>query len=161
MKVSARLTDWEEMAVRKPRPSAGMTVDWQMKPLTELTNWAASSPCSSLLDTSVTLSMHTAAGSPCRREEEGGSSVRSRLKTSAGTTTTTTTTHLMAAQLEVEQVQVLRPFGGETGSDGHRGHVAHEPEVKGQRAVVLRVAEEAVAVTARVFLPEKYDQVQN
>lgn len=158
MKVSARLTDWEEMAVRKPRPSAGMTVDWQMKPLTELTNWAASSPCSSLLDTSVTLSMHTAAGSPCRREEEGGSSVRSRLKTT--TTTTTTTTHLMAAQLEVEQVQVLRPFGGETGSDGQRGHVAHEPEVKGQRAVVLRVAEEAVAVTARVFLPEKDDQVQ-
>lgn len=29
--VSARLMDWEEMAVLKPRPSAGMMVDWQMK----------------------------------------------------------------------------------------------------------------------------------
>lgn len=69
MKVSARLTDWEEMAVRKPRPSAGMMVDWQMKPLTEFMNWAASSPCSSLLEMSVTLSVHTASSSPCKEGE--------------------------------------------------------------------------------------------
>lgn len=66
MKVSARLMDWEEMAILNPRPSAGMMVDWQMKLSTELTNWAESL-CSSLLDTSVTLSVQTAALFPCSR----------------------------------------------------------------------------------------------
>ena len=52
--------DWEEMASLKPRPSAGMMVDWQMKLSTELTKWA---PLlwSSLPDTSVTLSVQMAA----------------------------------------------------------------------------------------------------
>lgn len=59
----------------------------------------------------------------------------------------------MAAQLEVEQVEVLCPFGGEAGSHRQGGHVVHGAEVKGQRAVVHCVAEEAVAVAARVFLP--------
>lgn len=53
-------------------------------------------------------------------------------------------------------MKVLCPFGGETGSHGQRGHVTHGAEVKGQRAVVLRVAEETVAVTARVFLPKAH-----
>lgn len=60
MKVSARLMDCEEMAILKPRPSAGMMVDWQMKLSTELTNWAMSL-WSSTLDTSVTLSVQIAA----------------------------------------------------------------------------------------------------
>lgn len=153
MKVSARLTDWEEMAVRKPRPSAGMMVDWQMKPLTELTNWAASSPCSSLLEMSVTLSVQTASSSPCRWVKDGGRLLRWRLR-APPPLLPALPTHLMAAQLEVKQVEVLCPFGGETGSYGQRGHIAHGAEVKGQRAVILRVAEEAVAVTARVFLPK-------
>lgn len=67
MKVSARLTDWEEMAILKPRPSAGMMVDWQMKLSTELTNWATSL-CSSLLDTSVMLSVQVAALLPCHKQ---------------------------------------------------------------------------------------------
>ena len=66
MNVSARLTDWEEMAILKPRPSAGIMVDWQMKLSTELTNWAGSLS-SSLLDTTVTLSVQTAALFPCRQ----------------------------------------------------------------------------------------------
>lgn len=152
MNVSARLTDWEEMAVRKPRSSAGMIVDWQMKLLTELTNWALSSPCSSLLETSVTLSVHTAASSPCRRVKEGGWLLQRCLK--APPPLPPLPTHLMATQIEVEQVQVLCPFGGKTGSHSQRGHIAHGAKVKGQRAVVLRVAEEAVAVTAWVFLPK-------
>lgn len=61
----------------------------------------------------------------------------------------------MATQAHVEQVEVLCAFGGETRSDGQRGHVAHRAEVKGQRAVVLRVAEEAVAEASRVFLEKK------
>lgn len=64
----------------------------------------------------------------------------------------------MAAQLEVEQVQVLCPFGGKTGSHSQRGHVAHGAEVKGQRAVALSVAVEAVAVTARVLLQKAKDK---
>ena len=35
-KVSARLMDWEERAVFKPLPLAGMIVDWQMKVFTAL-----------------------------------------------------------------------------------------------------------------------------
>lgn len=66
MKVSARLMDWEEIAILKPRPSAGMMVDWQMKLSTELTNWTESL-WSSLLDTSVTLSVQIAALFPCSR----------------------------------------------------------------------------------------------
>ncbi len=66
MKVSARLMDWEEIAILKPRPSAGMMVDWQMKLSTELTNWAESL-WSSLLDTSVTLSVQIAALFPCSK----------------------------------------------------------------------------------------------
>lgn len=73
----------------------------------------------------------------------------------------------MATQAHVEQVEVLCAFGGETRSDGQRGHVAHRAEVKGQCAVVLRVAEEAVAEAPRVFLEKKkhttlhYDIIYN
>lgn len=61
----------------------------------------------------------------------------------------------MATQAHVEQVEVLCAFGGETRSNGQRGYVAHRAEVKGQRAVVLHVAEEAVAEAPRVFLEKK------
>lgn len=63
-------------------------------------------------------------------------------------------THPTATQADVEQVKVLCAFRGETRPDGERGHVAHGAEVKGQRAVVLRVGEGAVAVTLRMFLKE-------
>lgn len=62
--------------------------------------------------------------------------------------------YLVATQADVEQVKVLCAFGGETRADGHRGHVAEGAEVKGQRTVVLRVDEGAVAVAPRVFLKD-------
>ena len=62
--------------------------------------------------------------------------------------------YLVATQAHVEQVEVFCSLRGETGPDGHRGHVTQRAEVKGQRAVVLRVGEGAVAVALRVFLTE-------
>lgn len=62
--------------------------------------------------------------------------------------------YLVATQAHVEQVEVFCAFRGETRPDGHRGHAAQRAEVKGQRAVVLRVGEGAVAVASRVFLTE-------
>lgn len=58
----------------------------------------------------------------------------------------------MSAQAHVEQVEVFGAFGGEARADRQRDDVAHGAEVKGQRAVVLREGEGAVAVAARVFL---------
>lgn len=58
----------------------------------------------------------------------------------------------MATQADVEEVEVFCALRGETRADGERGHVAQSAEVKGQRAVLLRVGERAVAVAARVFL---------
>lgn len=66
--------DCEEMAILKPRPSDGMMVDWQIKLSTEFTNWAASL-WSSLLDTSVTLSVQTAALFPCSQRQNESLSV--------------------------------------------------------------------------------------
>lgn len=62
--------------------------------------------------------------------------------------------YLVATQAHVEQVEVFCSLRGETRPDGHRGHAAQRAEVKGQRAVVLRVGEGAVAVASRVFLTE-------
>lgn len=64
-------------------------------------------------------------------------------------------TYLVATQADVEQVKVFGAFRGETRPDGQRAHVAQGAEVKGQRTVVLRVGEGAVAVATRVFLKEK------
>lgn len=168
MKVSARLMDWEEMAIRKPRPSAGMMVDWQMKLSTELTN-CAESLRSSLLDTSVMLSVHTAALSPCGADGQTARKTIScqlpwlrlshitspDVEQAAVRMYVTVMSHLVATQAHVEQVEVLCAFGGETRSDGQRGHGAQRAEVKGQRAVVLRVVEEAVTEAPRMFLKKK------
>ena len=58
-KVLARLMDWEDRAVWRPLPVAGMMVDWQMKVLTALVA-SAFSPWPSLEVRSVTLSEHSA-----------------------------------------------------------------------------------------------------
>lgn len=66
--MSARVMDCEESAVRKPRPLAGIIVDWQMKVLTAL----APSPLSlweSSMDRSVTLSVHS-ANWPLKRNQQ-------------------------------------------------------------------------------------------
>ncbi len=67
-KVSARLMDWDDSDVLKPRPSAGMMVDWHTKVSTKLLR-SVDSFCRSLLDRSVTLSVHTATFLPCEREQ--------------------------------------------------------------------------------------------
>lgn len=63
--------------------------------------------------------------------------------------------YLVATQANVEQVKVLCAFRGETWSDGQRSHITQGAEVKGQRPIVLRVGEGAVAVAAGVFLKKK------
>ena len=61
-------------------------------------------------------------------------------------------TYLMATKADVEYSKVLCAFRGETWPNGQQGHIAHGTEVKGQRAVVVCVSEEAVVVAARVIL---------
>lgn len=138
------------MAVLKPRPSAGMMVDWQMKLAAELTNCSL---CSSLLDTSVTLSVQTAALFPCSARH--GRNLFGCRRRQNGDGEASALPYLVAAQADVEQVKVLGAFGGETGADGQRGHVAQRAQVKGQRTIVGRVGEGAVAVAARVFLKRR------
>ena len=53
------MMDWEDRAVWRPLPVAGMMVDWQMKVLTALVA-SAFSPWPSLEVRSVTLSEHSA-----------------------------------------------------------------------------------------------------
>lgn len=66
-KVSARLMDWEDRAVLKPRPSDGIIVDWQRKASTELPSWP---PSASSLGRFVTLSLQTAALWPWQKTDE-------------------------------------------------------------------------------------------
>lgn len=153
--VSARLMDCEESAVWKPRPLAGIIVDWQMKVLTEL----APSPFSlweSVTDRSVTLSVHTASWplDKEREQTEKGVAIHPH-KLLKGQyfllvcvcVCVFISSHLSPTQADVKLVEVLGSFGGEARTVHQRSHRPEEAEVKSQSGVALGVGEVTVAVT--------------
>lgn len=58
----------------------------------------------------------------------------------------------MATEADIEQVEILCAFRGETGPQDQRSHITHGAEVKGHRSVVFRVAEKTVAEAAGMLL---------
>lgn len=157
--MSARLIDCEDSAVWKPRPVAGIMVDWQIKVFTAL----APSPfclCWSVKVRSVTLSVQAARWS-LNKEREPLCSTSffctciDIIHEDKCVCVCVFSRHLPSAQTDVKVVKVLGAFGGETRSNHQCSYWANEAKVKGQRDVALRVGEETIAVTWVALLVKK------
>lgn len=144
-KVSARLMDWEERAVRKPRPSEGIIVDWQRKASTELPSWP---PSASSLGRSVTLSLQTAALWPWQKTDDGINNILWCNFCSFQVCVL----YLSSTQADIEEVVVLCAFRSEAGPvhDGPSGR--QSTEVIPKSPILVSVCERTVAETHTVLL---------
>lgn len=150
--------DCEERAVWKPRPLAGIIVDWQMKVLTAL----APSPFSlweSAMDRSVTLSLHTASW-PLNIDREHIAmylylymqTFKKAVFCVCVCARAFISSHLFSTQADIEVVEVLGSFGGKARTIHQWSYRPKEAEVKTQGGIALCVGEVTVTVTPSVVL---------
>lgn len=150
--------DCEESDVWKPRPLAGIIVDWQMKVLTVL----APSPFSlweSVLDRSVTLSVHTAKWS-LNKENIAKLLHLYRppfKKSNIFCMCVLISSHLSSTQTDIELMEVLSSFRGKAWTIHQWPYRPKRAEVIRQGHVAFCVGEVTVTVTKTVVLKNKQE----
>lgn len=144
-KVSARLMDWEERAVCKPRPSEGIIVDWQRKASTELPSWP---PLTSSLGRSVILSLQTAALWPWQKTDDGINYILWCHFHSFQVCVL----YLSSTQADIEEVVVFCAFRSEAGPVHDGPSRRQSTEVILKNLIMVSVFEQTVAETHTVLL---------